>query len=255
MGVKRAPFQGVYNIIRFNWDFYLLAGMLLCCLAIAVKLAGAPFCYLGVIAFLAIVLVILISLLVSFYVYDISNLYDFPWLTDKKEGNERTRILNIHAGFDESSAILKTKFRNIDLEIADFYDENRHTEASIRRARKLFPPAEETICITTNQLNFNDAQFDTIVAFFSLHEIRDMKERDVFLKELMRILKPGAKLYITEHLRDVPNFLAYNIGFLHFYSRSNWLTSFSRVGLKIVDEIKTTSFVSTFILEKDGIKL
>ncbi len=78
------------------------------------------------------------------------------------------------------------------------------------------------------------------------------KERINFFKELLRISKPSAKIILTEHLRDLPNFLAYNIGFFHFLPRHYWNKTFRESGLKICKQIKITSFVTTFILEKHG---
>lgn len=55
-----------------------------------------------------------------------------------------------------------------------------------------------------------------------------------------------------EHLRNTPNFLAYNIGFFHFYSKAIWLKNFNTAKLKLVKEIKHTPFISIFVLEKNG---
>jgi hypothetical protein len=57
---------------------------------------------------------------------------------------------------------------------------------------------------------------------------------------------------VTEHLRDPANFLAYTIGFLHFHSRRTWLDTFQSAGLRVEREVKTTPFVTTFFLAKDG---
>jgi hypothetical protein len=77
-------------------------------------------------------------------------------------------------------------------------------------------------------------------------------ERIAFFKELNRILKPEGKIYITEHLRDWVNFIPYSVGFFHFYSKNNWSKIVHSSDLKIEKEIKTTPFVSTFILTKNG---
>jgi hypothetical protein len=91
-----------------------------------------------------------------------------------------------------------------------------------------------------------------VFAFLSAHEIRDEQERVVFFKELGRIVKASGRIIVTEHLRDIPNFLAYNIGFLHFHSKTSWLNTFKESGLRIEKEIKNTTFISTFILVKDA---
>ena len=85
---------------------------------------------------------------------------------------------------------------------------------------------------------------------FRSHEIRNDNERVVFFNELSRILKPEGQILVTEHLRDYSNFLAYNIGFLHFLSKSSWNKTFSKANLKIKNEQKITPFITVFTLEK-----
>ena len=87
---------------------------------------------------------------------------------------------------------------------------------------------------------------------FAAHEIRNEEERSLFFKELARILKPGGNIVVTEHLKDLPNFMAYNIGFLHFHSKRSWLTTFKSADLILKKETKQTPFISTFILCKNG---
>ena len=82
----------------------------------------------------------------------------------------------------------------------------------------------------------------------SAHEIRNEAERITFFDELKRVVKPGGIVYVTEHLRDTNNFLAYTIGFLHFYSDSNWKKIFKSAGLNVFTEVKTTPFITTYML-------
>ncbi len=66
------------------------------------------------------------------------------------------------------------------------------------------------------------------------------------------MLAKTGKIIVTEHLQDRANFLAYNIGFFHFHSRTTWLNTFQSAGLNVADEIKVTPFITTFILDKNG---
>ncbi|MCX2741086.1 methyltransferase domain-containing protein [Pontibacter anaerobius] len=245
----RKPFQGVTNIIRFNWHFYAIALMMVILLMLTATYLDSslqPIIY----TFCGLVSgSIVLSLLASLYVYDLSGLYRLNWITPQ---NTESQILNIHAGFDETSALLKDKFRNSALEVLDFYDPQKHTEVSIKRARKAYPPFSKTKQVETSDLQLQTCSADKIFVIFSAHEIRNIKERALFFQELARVLKPQGQIYITEHLRDLPNFVAYNIGFCHFYSRGSWLKVFRNANLNIRQEIKLTPFVSTFILDKNG---
>jgi hypothetical protein len=51
---------------------------------------------------------------------------------------------------------------------------------------------------------------------------------------------------MVEHLRDLPNFLAFSIGFTHFFSRSEWKNAFQRAGFASFEEAKFTPFMSVF---------
>lgn len=248
MELRRKPLQGVFNIIRFNWHFYLVAGLILISLIIFKHYLPAqiqPFAFW--IALLA-TLTISASLLVSFYVYDLSSLYQLKWLPNF----DSKRILSINAGFDETSRIIISKLSNSDLTICDFYNPIEHTEVSIRRARLAYPPLENTIRVSTDSLPFSDNSFDYALAILSAHEIRDEKERIRFFSELNRVTKAKGQIFVTEHLRNLNNFLAYTIGFLHFHSKASWLRTFEQANLIVNREIRTTPFITTFILGKNG---
>jgi SAM-dependent methyltransferase len=237
MAIRRKPFQGVFNIIRFNWHFYVLSLLVI---------AVAYYFSWSVIASLALAGSIF-SLLISWYIYDLSPLYRLHWLPCN---HTEQIIVNIHAGFDETSTLLEQKYKGAALKIIDFYNPQKHTEVSIKRARKAYPVLPQTIASDASQLPLADASADKIFVIFAAHEIRDEAERREFMKELARIIKPGGEIFITEHLRDTANFIAYNIGFFHFYSKKNWLQHFKDANLKLDQEIKLTPFISTFIISR-----
>lgn len=244
MEVSRTAFQGIKNIIRFNWHYYVIAAvsiLLLIALSQFLSAILVDFIY-ATIGFT--MLGILASLAVSYYVYDYSDLYQLRWI----EKENPKQILNVNAGFDETSDLIKNKKPNATLSIIDFYNPNTHTEVSIKRARERYPSPKETISVETDNLAFADKSFDLILCVLSAHEIRDQGERARFFKELSRVLTDEGKIMVTEHLRDTNNFLAFQIGFFHFYSKANWTTVFHEAGLKMREIHKNNPFISTFIL-------
>jgi SAM-dependent methyltransferase len=248
----RKPLQGVGNIVRFNWHFYALSIGIVAFLVFLDRFLPEKYqTYNHLLCFL-IGTTTLISLLVSWYIYDLSELYKLTWLSDLNL-NYNGKIININAGFDETSLLLKNKFPLSDLVVFDFYDPQKHTEISIKRARKAYPSYPDTQSITTANIPLKNESVDVIFATLAAHEIRDDAERVVFFNELQRILKPTGQIIVTEHLRDLPNFLAYNIGFLHFLSLSSWLKTFKSTSLNIVNTKKITPFITVFILKKHGI--
>lgn len=251
--MKRKPYQGLVNIIRFNWHFYVIAGTAIASAwilwadafpdgvrqLIVITAIFASFC-------------IVTSLAVSLYIYDLSDLYHLKWLGNIGLQAPASRVLNIHAGFDEISGILMHKYGKSAVTICDFYNPETHTEVSIKRARKAYPPHPATITATADNLPFSDGAFDLAVVMLAAHEIRNRDERMRFFKEIRRITGPSGSVVVTEHLRDLNNFLAYSAGFLHFYPRTSWLRTFKAAGLIVKQEIKSTPFITTFILEQHG---
>jgi SAM-dependent methyltransferase len=162
------------------------------------------------------------------------------------------RIVNINAGLDEFSGLLIKRFPEASLNVFDFYDPEKHTEVSIKRARKTYPPYPGTISISTTSLPLVDDTADLIILALAAHEIRDTQERILFFSELRRALRPDGSIVVTEHLRDFPNFLAYTVGAFHFLPRASWLRVFQKSGLQVRAEVKSTPFISTFMLTKNG---
>ncbi|MBS0027791.1 methyltransferase [Chitinophaga sp. 22321] len=243
--VTRKPFQGVFNIIRFNWHFYLLSAMLLA--------AGLFFRHLVPVQVLlwALVAATVLSLGVSWYIYDASRLYELQWL-DGLHIHSGAQIVNINAGFDETSQLLSQKYPGALLRVFDFYDPAKHTEVSIERARKVYPAYPGTETINTSAIPLPAASADVIFLFLAAHEIRDGQERSIFFEQLRHSLRENGRMVVLEHLRDARNFAAYNIGFLHFFSGAAWRQVFASAGLRIEKEIKITPFLSAFILYKNG---
>ncbi|MDA8693410.1 class I SAM-dependent methyltransferase, partial [Saprospiraceae bacterium] len=180
-------------------------------------------------------------------VYDFSGYYSMDWLDQFIEDKDSPyNIVNINAGFDETSYIVKNKLKNADLEVFDFYDEKLHTEAAIVRARKVSLVYPNTKQIKSNSIPKEDNSVDIIFLLSAAHEIREFSEKVEFLKECRRICKPNGKVITVEHLRDFPNFVAFTIGFNHFFSKKVWRDAFNAAGFNSFTEKKFTPFMSIF---------
>ena len=244
--VSRSPFQGVWTVLRFNWHLHALAMALVAVLLASAFYLPAPARPLAFLAAAAALLQLPVSLAATWLAYDASGLYELSWLAPLLA--DARRGANLHAGFDETTQALRATFPSIHLQVFDFYDPAKHTEISIRRARKAHPPAPDTVPIRTDTLPLPDACLDVALLFLAAHEIRDAAERARFFQELRRVLGPGGRVILTEHLRDLPNILAYSIGAWHFHSRSEWLATFDAAGFHVAGEVRNNPFITTFIL-------
>jgi len=247
----RNAYQGITNIIRFNWHFYAMAIAFIYLLMVFSHSIFGAYSEVAVILSLIIVVLIATSLLVSYYIYDVSELYSFNWLS-KFLVEPKNLVVNIHAGFDETSGILKSIFPETTLVVLDFYDPLKHTEISIKRARKAYPAYLGTLSVSTSNFPKENESVDIVFVILAAHEIRSEAERVSFFKEIKRILKPQGSLVLVEHLRDWPNFIAYTLGVFHFYSRKTWYHCVNTAKLTLTNEHKITPFIHAFFITKHG---
>lgn len=246
MEIGRRKFQGALNILSFNRHFYVF-GIIVLALIIASHVIFNWSDLLFWIIISAFLYGLIVPLIVSAYVYDYSGFYNFNWLkcyniTD----SDALQILNINAGFDETSYIIKNMFPKSNLRVFDFYNADQHTEPAIIRARKVsvvYPNAQQ---IRSNSIPLEDNSVDIIFLLSAIHEIRSQEEKVQFLEECYRLCKPNGKVIMVEHLRDFPNFLAFSIGFTHFFSKKVWKKAFEKAGFSTFLETKFTPFMSVF---------
>jgi SAM-dependent methyltransferase len=250
MEIKRRKFQGVLNILSFNRHFYVFG-----LIGLAIIIWIMLFFNLPNVLFWIVIIAfgygLTMPLIVSAYVYDFSGYYDFNWLKDFNfKDSEEIQILNINAGFDETSFILKNQFPLSDLKVFDFYNAKQHTEPAIIRARKVSLVYPNTSSIVSNNIPLNDSKVDLIFLLSAAHEIRSHEEKVQFLKECFRVCKPTGQVIMVEHLRDFPNFVAFTIGFTHFFSNHIWKKAFNEAGFSKTEENKFTPFMSIFKVQK-----
>ncbi|HWI94020.1 MAG TPA: methyltransferase domain-containing protein [Flavisolibacter sp.] len=246
MEQSRRKFQGVLNILSFNRHYYFLGIAVL-----AIVFASRTFIEWNDIIFWIVVVAFLyglvMPLIVSAYVYDFSGYYTLNWLNRIIQNeSEKKSFISVNAGFDETSFIIKNKFPLADLKVFDFYNAEHHTEPAIKRARRaslLYPNTEH---IASGSIPLEDNSVDVVFLLSAVHEIRSHEEKIRFLKECHRLCKQNGHVIMVEHLRDFPNFVAFSVGFTHFFSRSTWKDAFDRAGFSSFSEKKFTPFMSVF---------
>jgi hypothetical protein len=243
----RQPFEGIRNIIRFNWHFFLAGGLLIAILFAIAVLVSYPLSLFATSMACLVTFAILLSLVASWYIYDASGLYNMKWL-EEVSGTNPIHVVNIHAGFDETSELLQAIYPNALVSVFDFYDPKKHTEISISRARKWKAPLRGTIAFDTSEVNQLPRNASWYCLFFAAHEIRNEDERVRFLSGIRELAGTNGRLLVMEHLRDLPNSLVYHLGVYHFYPESTWSRNFKDAGWHVEKKIKINPFIHLYVL-------
>jgi SAM-dependent methyltransferase len=252
---ERGRYQGVLQILHFNWRMYLATGVGLIAAALAwplLLMAGRAALVVG---FTPAVFWMIASLAVSHYVYDRFPIYDLHWLERALEHTPR-RWINIHAGWDETSGVLAAIFPDAVGEAVDLFDPRTMTEPSIReasqmqQARRANHAAVPYISARYDALPFENGTVDAAFAIFAAHELRRREQRVKFFGEVRRVLTSSGELVVMEHARDAWNFLAFGPGFLHFFPRHEWRATAQAVGLEVRTEFELTPFVHVFVMRR-----
>jgi SAM-dependent methyltransferase len=241
-------YKGVSQIIRYNWSLYVLTSFAATsCIAVAGLLVAGIWSRLLFTIGVFVICWMTTSLLVSHYVYDRSGLYDFRWMLERIPSQPRT-WLNIHCGLDQTSSLLLSVFPGSKGQILDIFDPVEMTEPSIVRARGGSTALSDTPTANFRSLPVPSSTCDAVFLIFAAHEIRNGSSRREFFGEVARILSANGSVVMIEHLRDLPNFVGFGPGFLHFQSRREWLCVASSANLVAAREFALTPFVRVFLL-------
>src|SRR5216117_1981292 len=106
IGRSRGRYEGMLQIIRFNWPVYaaavVICGAILIALVVLPILGRVRWVAWGVVAGASYWMVA--SMLASHWIYDRSELYRWTWIRDTLPAAP-VRWVNIHVGLDEASSV------------------------------------------------------------------------------------------------------------------------------------------------------
>lgn len=251
-------FEGMMRVVRFNWPLYLAAAavvLLLLILAAQPMLAGWMHTILWITAALVLIQATL-SLLASHWVYDRSALRDWCFLQELMQqvvsktvaDEHKLCIVNVHSGYDETSGALRRLFSSADIATIDLFPTLTKREASIIRARSLYPPLTPSICHTVTNWPLPEHSVNLILIAFAAHEVREAAQREMLFAQAAKVLSPNGRIILVEHVRDIANFVAFGPGFMHFLPLAEWVRCATQNDLKIAKQYRITPLVAVLEL-------
>src|SRR3989440_6143437 len=195
--VERAPrgqFDGVLQIVRYNWTLYIVAVLVSMLVVLLVEVVHPPAALAGllILGALAAVFWLALSLAVSHYVYDRSDLYRWEWIRDRVAPTTQ-HVVNIHAGLDETSLALQEMYPAAEVTILDIYDPAEMPEPSIARARREARSPVGSVTADFRRLPLETASADLVTVIFVAHELRRAASKEAFFREAWRGAPPGGR--------------------------------------------------------------
>ncbi|MBX9689678.1 MAG: methyltransferase domain-containing protein [Candidatus Obscuribacterales bacterium] len=245
---SRSRFEGMKRVLTFNAGAYsAAAGTIACAIGLS-KQKGVPRVWRSIASLAAALTTYqtLASLIASHWVYDLSPLHYWRWLAEIVP--DPKTILNVVAGYDETTISLQRTYPAAKVNVVDFYGDLGKRESSIRRAQKLFPTQGNPVSRNLTGWTLEDHSIDLVLLAFAAHEVRDRERRAQLFEEASRVLRADGAIVLVEHLRDKQNFLAYGPGFMHFLPETEWLKCASAANLKVRKKFNITPFVAVFVL-------
>lgn len=179
------------------------------------------------------------SLLVTNYVYDRSEYSRWEW-PRRLLAHPPRKVAVLHAGLDNVSEYLRRLWPDAEMQVVDFYDPATMTEPAIVRARGGRRHGDD--------LDGLWPELDAAFIVLAAHELRAEHDRAVFFRKVADRLSRSGRLVLLEHLRDLPNTIAYGPGAMHFLPRQAYITAFRDAHLVLLEERAMTPFLRLFVL-------
>ncbi len=245
-------FQGAWQIVRFNPWFYTAA--------LGLSVAGAwlrPWMWVSgfwgwavLVGYALAAWWTLASLVVSHWVYDRSDWRRGDWLRGLEGLRSMRRLLNVHAGFDETTERLRAWLSDAEIESLSLFDPARLTERSIHRAAAYRPSPPGEWKGSPEAWPVPVGGYDAVLFLLSAHEFRRHEERAGLLRRARESLaaQPGSLVVLAEHARDTANFIAFGPGLWHFHSTGAWRAAWEEAGFEMTEALRVTPFLRVWVL-------
>lgn len=140
----------------------------------------------------------------------------------------RVAVADLHIGTWRHSHLLAELLPEARLHSVDCWDQaGPPAEANVQQLHELEPPPSgrarfRMLRLERGCVPLDDASCDAVVVGFGIHELPTGGPRERLFDEARRVLRPGGKLLLFEHLVDLENFVIFGPGIGHWPRRQQW---------------------------------
>jgi len=140
----------------------------------------------------------------------------------------RVAVADLHIGTWRTSHLLRELLPDARISSVNCWDTSQPSaEANVRQLHELEPepddPPFRKLATANGAVPLADASCDAVVVGFGIHELAARGPREKLFDEARRVLKPGGKLLLFEHIVDLENFVIFGPGIDHWPRRREWL--------------------------------
>ncbi len=132
--------------------------------------------------------------------------------------------------------------------VLDHFDPVCVSEHSIHRAKKPYPPLPGTLSAPFDRWPVDHESINGIFGLLAIHELRTHADPVKWFAEARRVLAPGGRVILIEHLCNAANFIVFGPGFLHFHSIRTSEKSWQEAGFRSKESFRISPWVRVFIL-------
>jgi ubiquinone/menaquinone biosynthesis C-methylase UbiE len=240
------------STLLYNWPIFasiFFFGVVM--LAVSIFLP-APWHWLALMCALGAFGIIISVLATTFFVYDWGDKHEYDRLAELGNLDKANVVVDVTCGKLRGTRGILSLFDGGHYFLIDIYDTDKMTESALRRAREMEPPLQTTRRIYQRPGNMNKLPLphnwaDVVYCDFSLHEVRNAKDRNNLFAEFARILKPDGRLLIAEHSLDAVNFLTFGPGSFSFFPADTWRQHIDKAGLAIQHQERWRGLVHLWV--------
>ena len=236
---------GPLDVLRFNLRPFVM-GPVVAIAAGTVALAPLPQAVQIVLAATAVGATILTALAVTaiVWVFAVGARHRWDWVRTASASPKHW--INITTGFDDSTETLRRLLPASRGEAFDVFDPTIEHESALLTARSRYRPSGGHGSTGDLARSLGSGTSDAAYLLMSAHEARG-SDRAALFGAISEALTATGRLILVEHLRDLPNRIAFGPGANHFQTRDTWLQAIGDAGLVPIDEARLTPYVRGFV--------